>query len=252
MGLKRTSLEVIAPTVEEAIARGAAELGIPQEDLQVEILDEGGKGFLGLSGRQARVRLSVALEDRPGKLAADLEPEDDRQSREGFAAAAAVAAPGADPRSVGVAQDTVEELIRLLGLEARVSAGWGPADPEARSQPLLVDVRGEDLGILIGRRGETLSALQYITRLIVAKELQQQVAVVIDIEGYRARREQQLQRLALMIADQAVELSRTMELEPMPANERRVIHMALREHPAVRTESVGEGVNRKVTIIPKP
>jgi len=116
----------------------------------------------------------------------------------------------------------------------------------------LVDVRGEDLGILIGRRGETLAALQYLTRLIVAKELQQQVAVVIDIEGYRARREQELQRLAVKLADQAVELARTMELEPMPANERRVIHLALRDHPAVRTESVGEGVDRKVTIIPNP
>ena len=251
MGLKKTSLEVIAPTVQEAIARGAAELGLAQEDLEVEVLDEGGKGFLGLSGRQARVRLSVALEDRSGELGAGAQPEAEWRDLEGSAAVTAVAAPGADPRSVQMTQETVQELIRLLGLEAQVRAEWGPADPEARTQPLLVDVRGEDLGILIGRRGETLSALQYITRLIVAKELQQQVAVVIDIEGYRARREQQLQQLALKIADQAVELARTMELEPMPANERRVIHMALRDHPDVRTESVGEGVSRKVTIIPK-
>jgi spoIIIJ-associated protein len=153
---------------------------------------------------------------------------------------------------VQAVQDTVQELIKLMDLDAEVRAAWGPADPEARTQPLLVDVRGEDLGILIGRRGETLAALQYLTRLIVAKELQQQVAVVIDIEGYRARREQELQRLALKLADQAVEMARTMELEPMPANERRVIHLALRDHPAVRTESVGEGVDRKVTIIPKP
>jgi len=251
MSLKKTSLEVIAPTVEEAIARGAAELGLPQEELEVEVLDEGSKGFLGLSGRQARVRLSVAVEDRAGSSAADLEPGEAAQLLESAEAATQIGAPGADPRTVQVTQDTVQELIKLLGLEAQVRAAWGPADPEARTQPLMVDVRGEDLGILIGRRGETLSALQYITRLIVAKELQQQVAVVIDIEGYRARREQQLQRLALKIADQAVELARTMELEPMPANERRVIHMALRDHPAVRTESVGEGVSRKVTIILK-
>ena len=250
--MNKTSLEVIAPTVEEAIARGAAELGLPKEDLEVEVLDEGGKGFLGLSGRQARVRLSVVVEDRTGSLPADLKPRDTSQPLEYAETATQTGAPGTDPRTVRVTQDTVQELIKLLGLEAQVRAEWGPADPDARTQPLMVDVQGEDLGILIGRRGETLSALQYITRLIVAKELQQQVAVVIDIEGYRARREQQLQRLALKIADQAVEMSRTMELEAMPANERRVIHMALRDHPAVRTESVGEGVDRKVTIIPKP
>ena len=251
MKLKKTSLEVIAPTVEEAIARGVAELGLPQEDLEVEVLDEGGKGFLGLSGRQARVRLSVAIQDRPGTMASDLGPGSAAQLLGYTQEADQAGAPGSDPRTVRVTQDTVQELINHLGLEAQVRAAWGPADPEARTQPLMVDVHGEDLGILIGRRGETLSALQYITRLIVAKQLQQQVAVVIDIEGYRARREQQLQRLALKIADQAIELARTMELEPMPANERRVIHMALRDHPAVRTESVGEGVGRKVTIIPK-
>ena len=249
---KKTSLEVIAPTVEEAIARGVAELGMAREDLEVEVLDEGGKGFLGLSGRQARVRLSVGIEDRLGSMAADRVRGDDRQDLEAVEANLQAAPPGTDPRSVQAVQDTVQELIRLMDLEAEVRARWGPADPEARTQPLLVDVEGEDLGILIGRRGETLAALQYLTRLIVAKELQQQVAVVIDIEGYRARREQELQRLALKIADQAVELERTMELEPMPANERRVIHLALRDHPAVRTESVGEGVDRKVTIIPKP
>ena len=138
-----------------------------------------------------------------------------------------------------------------MGIKARVAARWGEKDPGARIRPLFVDVSGDDLGILIGRRGETLTALQYITRLIVAKELEEPVAVVIDIEGYRARREQQLRRLARRMADQAIELGRTMVLEPMPANERRIIHIELREHPSVTTESIGEGPRRKVTIIPK-
>jgi spoIIIJ-associated protein len=248
MNAKKTSVEIIAPTVDEAIARGAAELGLPREAFEVEVLDEGGKGFLGLSGRQARVRLSVLLEEPspapPSGLATD-------GSQEEVEPAGGPAGAEADPRAVQVTRETVEELVKLMGLPARVSARWGPPDPAGRSQPLLVDVQGEDLGILIGRRGETLSALQYITRLIVAKEVEHPVAVVIDIEGYRARREEQLQRLARKIADQAVQLARTMELEPMPANERRIIHMALRDHPAVRTESIGEGASRKVTIIPK-
>lgn len=238
MAEKKTSLEVIAPTVEEAIARGAEELGIPEDDLQVEVLDEGGKGFLGISPRQARIRLSVGIPDSSIEQPASEESSSAELSDE-------------DAEAVRAAHDTVVELVQRLGLEAQVTAEWGEKDPKARIRPLLVDVQGDDLGILIGRGGETLTALQYISRLIVAKELQKPVAVVIDIEGYRARREEQLGRLAQQMASQAAELDQTMELEPMPPNERRIIHVALRDNPAVTTESIGEGSSRKVTIIPK-
>ena len=238
MAEKKTSLEVIAPTVEEAIARGAEELGIPEDDLQVEVLDEGGKGFLGISARQARIRLSIGIPD-----SSDEQPAPEALTIAGSA--------DEDSEAVRAAHDTVVELVQRLGLEAQVTAEWGEKDPKARIRPLLVDVQGDDLGILIGRGGETLTALQYISRLIVAKELQRPVAVVIDIEGYRARREEQLGRLANQMAAQAAELDRTMELEPMPPNERRIIHVALRDNPAVTTESIGEGSGRKVTIIPK-
>ena len=241
MAEKKASLEVIAPTVEEAVSRGAKELGIPEDDLQVEVLDKGGKGFLGISARQARVRLSVRiLGDGPS---AREEPASEDSIPEAIPS-------DDDQEAARVAHDTVVELIQRLGLEARVTAEWGEKDPDARIRPLLVDVQGDDLGILIGRGGETLTALQYISRLIVAKELERPVAVVIDIEGYRARREQQLDHLAQKMAAQATELDRTMELEPMPPNERRIIHVALRDNPAVTTESIGEGSSRKVTIIP--
>ncbi len=238
MAEKKTSLEVIAPTVEEAIARGAEELGIPEDELQVEVLDEGGKGFLGISPRQARIRLSVGIPDSTIEQPASEESGSAELSDE-------------DSEAVRAAHDTVVELVQRLGLEAQVTAEWGEKDPKARIRPLLVDVQGNDLGILIGHGGETLTALQYISRLIVAKELQKPVAVVIDIEGYRARREEQLGRLAQKMAAQAAELDQTMELEPMPPNERRIIHVALRDNPAVTTESIGEGSGRKVTIIPK-
>jgi spoIIIJ-associated protein len=136
-----------------------------------------------------------------------------------------------------------------MGIEANVSAKWGEKDDTSRLRPLHIDVVGKDLSILIGRRGETLSALQYITRLIVGKELRQPVMIVIDVEGHLARREQQLRQLAQRMAQQVVERGRTMTLEPMPANERRIIHIELRDHSEVYTESVGEGDRRKVTII---
>ncbi|HOV05793.1 MAG TPA: R3H domain-containing nucleic acid-binding protein, partial [Anaerolineaceae bacterium] len=107
------------------------------------------------------------------------------------------------------------------------------------------------LSILIGRRSETLNALQYITSLIVSKELNRWVPLMIDVQGYRNRRERQLRQLGRRMAEQAVQSGRKQTLEPMPANERRVIHMELRNHPQVYTESVGEEPNRKVTILLK-
>jgi spoIIIJ-associated protein len=104
---------------------------------------------------------------------------------------------------------------------------------------------------LIGRRGETISSLQYITRLIVSRRLQRRANVVIDVGGYKSRRSQKLRELALRMADQAVDQARTVVLEPMPPHERRMIHMALRNRPDVMTKSTGEGDSRKVTIVPK-
>jgi spoIIIJ-associated protein len=234
MSEMRTSLEVIAPSVEEAVTQGAEELGIPEEELEIEVLDEGSKGFLGLGTRQVRVRLTVRIEVPPEEAPRVEEiPEMD------------------DEEAVRIAHETVEELLHRMGIQAKVAAQWGVLEPPGKIRPLLIDIRGDDLSILIGRRGETLSALQYITRLIVGKELKRPVAVVIDIEGYRARREGQLRRLARRIAEQAIETGRTMSLEPMPANERRIIHVELKDNPKVETVSVGEGNRRKVTVIPQ-
>lgn len=235
MGSMRTSLEVIAPTVDEAVTRGAAELGLPESELEVEVLDEGGKGVLGLGARQARVRLSVRSGSQPQKPSVEeigVPIEDDDQSLQ-------------------VARDTVSELLTRMGFVTKVSAHWGEQSEPDQVRPLHVDIYGDDLSTLIGRKGETLSALQYITRLIVSKELDGPVAVVIDIEGYRARREAQLRQLARKMAQQAEERGHTLTLEPMPASERRIIHIELRDHPSVYTESTGEGPARKVTIIPR-
>ena len=112
----------------------------------------------------------------------------------------------------------------------------------------IVNIEGKDLSILIGRRSETLNAMQYITSLIVNKELGRWVPTQIDVQGYRIRRERQLRQLGRRMAEQAIQSGRKQTLEPMPANERRVIHLELREHSQVFTESVGEEPYRKVTI----
>jgi len=240
-----TSIEAIAPSIEEAILKGAKEWGLPPDAFDVEVLDEGTKGLLGFGVRQARVRLTV----RPSS-----ETDNADLKREGMVRQVDQIQPsveGNDEEALQITHDTVSELLQRMGVEARIEAHWGEADAPGKIRPLFLDIHGDDLSTLIGRRGETLTALQYITRLIVGKELKRPVAVLIDIEGYRARRERQIRRLAQQMASQAIETSRTMSLEPMPAYERRIVHIELRENPDVDTVSVGERDQRKVTIIPR-
>jgi spoIIIJ-associated protein len=115
----------------------------------------------------------------------------------------------------------------------------------------IVDIAGEDMGVLIGPRGETLNSLQYVARLMTGHQILRRPSFIVDIEGYRARREQALARLAERMADKVVNRGHSMSLEPMPPNERRIIHITLREDDRVYTESIGEGRRRKVKIFLK-
>jgi spoIIIJ-associated protein len=144
----------------------------------------------------------------------------------------------------------VSKLLHLLKLEAQVSAHYGETERDGR-RSIHVDIRGNDLSVLIGRRSETLTAFQYVASLIVGKETEQFVQLTVDVEGYRDRREKQLIQMANRMADQVAKSGRRQTLEPMPSGERRVIHIALRDHPAVKTESTGEEPYRKVMILPK-
>jgi spoIIIJ-associated protein len=138
-----------------------------------------------------------------------------------------------------------------MKVKASVEAHFGDQEEDNRTAPVIVDINGRDLSILIGRRAATLNALQYISRLIVSKELGRSILLVLDVEGYRARRERQLRRLARQMAEQAISTGRRQMLEPMPANERRIVHIELRNNPDITTESFGEEPRRKVTISPK-
>ncbi len=139
-----------------------------------------------------------------------------------------------------------------MGIDAQVEHYVKEPQEEDDYAKLVLNVQGRDLGALIGRRGETLDALQYLTRLIVGREVERRVNLVVDVEGYRVRRERSLQQLALRMADRAVTTNRRQVLEPMNPAERRLVHVALRHHPHVETESVGQGESRKVTIfVPK-
>jgi spoIIIJ-associated protein len=244
----RATLEIIAPTVEEAVEKGLAELSLKREDVDIEILDEGKQGLFGLGGRQSRIRLTLK--------SADQEPSaSSTQEEESHSTASEQVDDTGDPDQENIraiAQATVSELLEKMRIhKATVTTRIDQNGGRDGVDSIIVDINGDDLSILIGKRAETLNALQYITRLIVGKEVGRGVNLVVDVEGYRSRRERSLRQLAQRMASQAVKSGRRQTLEPMPANERRFIHIELKDHDEVYTESVGEEPRRKVTIIPK-
>jgi spoIIIJ-associated protein len=232
MNNNRATLEVIAENVEEAIKKGLADLGLDRDDVDITVLDEGGQGLLGLGSRQARVRISVLGEDEPKSEKADHIPDDEKDE------------------TLKLAEEIVSELLEKMNLVAAVSAKYGEASENLPYRPILVDITGNDLSILIGRRAKTLNALQYITRLILGKELEHGIPLSIDVEGYRDRREQQVRQLARRVAEQVADTKREQALEPMPPNERRFAHIELQDNDLVYTESIGQDPNRKVIIYP--
>lgn len=215
---ERRSVEASGNTIEEATEKALAQLGASREEVEIQILSQGGRRLLGLGTQEARVRVTL----RPPK------PEEEVTL---------------------VANEVLERLLAGMGIEAQVRLR--PTDLSEGPNPIVLDITGENLGILIGRRGETLLALQYITRLIVNRRLHQWAEIIVDVEGYKKRRESSLTQLALRMADRATLLGQAVSLEPMPAHERRIIHLALRDHEKVTTESVGEGDLRKVVIFPR-
>ena len=218
-------LEMSARTVEEAIELALKELDVDRDEAEVEVLSRGKAGFLGIGAELARVRVS-----RLGGGSAGGDADAGEQS----AASVATAAVGRILEAAGV---NVTRTLRSAH------------DPETGGP--VIDLAGEDSGLLIGRRGQTLQALQFLVTLIVRKKLGEDVRVVLDVENYRQRRENSLRDMAAKVATRVAQTNRSITLEPMPPADRRIIHTSLAEHPGVRTESAGEGENRKVTIIPR-
>jgi spoIIIJ-associated protein len=260
---QRTTLEIIAPTVEEAIAQGLTELGLTADAVSVEVLDAGTKGFFGLGKTQVRVRLTVNPAPGEMKVQTESAPAPRPQAERVEVSEARLPSPVPSPSATKEAEarpehdalldrteSVVSKMLHLLNLQAQVSAHYGSTERDGRHN-IHVDIRGNDLSVLIGRRSETLSAFQYIASLIVGKEEQQFVQLTVDVEGYRDRREKQLVQMAQRMADQVSKSGRRQTLEPMPSAERRIIHIALRDHPDVKTESTGEEPYRKVMILPK-
>jgi len=222
-----TEIVMTAPTVDEAIELGLKELDADRDEAEVEILSRGKTGFLGIGSEAARVRvtrISIGRDDAGVPTTAE-----------------------GDTTAASVATAAVGRILEAAGVNVTRTLR---AANDAESGGPIIDLAGEDSGLLIGRRGQTLQALQFLVNLIVRKQFEG-VRVVLDVENYRQRRELQLREMATTIAKRVAETNRSITLEPMPPADRRIIHTSLTDHPGVSTESTGEGEARKVTIMPK-
>lgn len=230
--MSETSLEATGKSVEEAIEKGLARLGLPRDAVEIRVVREASRGLLGIGGEDAVVRLTPLGDTEE---AAEPEPEGDIDDA------------STDRGAIG--QAALETLLRGMGLRARVQVLKDMTSEEERA--FVLNIVGDDLGILIGRRGETLRDLEYLTRLLVAQKTGRATKLVVDVEGYRTRRERVLNELAKRMAERVQSNRQPITLEAMPPNERRIVHIALRDHPSVTTQSIGEGDHRRVMILPK-
>lgn len=271
-------IETKGSDVEAAIQAGLTKLGLSRDKVEIEVLDQGSKGLLGIGARSAQVRLTVPVvaepviapvvpepksepkpEPKPSPIVSELDsvvPEAPEPEPE--PAKTAVVPVAEDEETVtarNLERETVVEtlstLLEKMHVQATLTTSLSEPDDMTGRVINVIEIQGDDLSTLIGPRGDTLNSLQYIARLMVGHQLQSRASFVIDVEGYRQRREQALARLADRMARKAAKRKRTMTLEPMPPHERRIIHMTLRDDSYVYTESTGEGNRRKVRIIPK-
>lgn len=215
-----TSVEKSGKTVDDAVREALKELGVSRADVDVEVLDEGSKGFLGILGaRPARVRVTVVRREEPAQEVAESKIEK--------------------------AQEFLKKLLEHMGVEAEI------AREQDASGFVYLRMSGRRMGVVIGRRGQTLDAIQYLVNLVANRDGGPRVRFVLDAEGYREKRAEALRGLAHRMAERAKKQGRRASLEPMSALERRVVHMALADVEGVETYSEGEEPYRRVVIVPK-
>lgn len=255
-------IEATGKTEDAAIAAALAQLGLERDEVSVEILDRAKSGFLGLGGTPARIKVSYEAPDEPEKAPAPpsetpaqkkhdhtepapkspaVEPQRENRPAPKQPAPPAAAASGQDERA-GKICAFLSGLMEQMGVSAEPNVEGTP------EEGYQVELTGKELGALIGRRGETLDAIQQLTNYAVNRGQSKRVRVHIDAEKYRAKREESLQRLARKVADKVVKYRRNVTLEPMNAYERHVIHATLQDYPDVATYSMGTEPNRRTVV----
>lgn len=210
--------------MEEATAKALTQLDVGLDDIEITVINAGKSGILGIGAEEAKIRVKLL---KNGNLK--------------------------DTSDIEIAKGVLNDLLIKMGFNSKIEVILPETEfnEEGESNPVVYNIVGDDVGMLIGRRGQTLDALQYLVRLITSKQSNSKTSIMIDVENYKQHRYDDLRILALNIAKQVKASKTSFRLEPMPAFERRIIHLALANSPDVITESIGEGEFRKVVVIPK-
>ena len=206
-------IEISARTVEEATEIALLELDADRSDVEIDVVSRGKAGILGIGAEPAVVR-ATRVESLPD--------------------------------SVTIASEVIESLIYLMEVDAMVT--MKQAHNEDLGGPIF-EIEGDDAGLLIGRKGDTLKTFQFLVRYIVSQRIDDRAYLMIDVEGYQQRRQQSLENMARRVARRVADTGRSITLEPMPPAERRIVHIALSDHPRVTTESTGYGDSRQVVVM---
>jgi spoIIIJ-associated protein len=222
-------------TTEEAIQNAARELDLPVEELSIDVIEPGSAGIFGLvGGRKAKIKVTLKTPSELEKEEAEQEEEHKLGERK------------EEPREddVNFAKRTLEEILALIPVEATVA---GSRD----ERRINLRIQGDPTGLLIGRKGNTLDALQFLVNKIVSKGLDKKIDVAIDSGNYRRRKEDSLTQLALKMGDKAKRINKPVTTDPMNPHDRRLVHLALKGDEHLETRSRGEGLMKRVVIIPR-
>ncbi|OQY47940.1 MAG: hypothetical protein B6242_03625 [Anaerolineaceae bacterium 4572_78] len=235
---EKESVRSTAKTADEAIRQGLAELNLSLDDVEIDVIKTGRQSILGIGAEDAVVLLTPRNTSiYMSEIEDDFSEEDELFEEEELRV---------------FAKEVLENVLFKIPIDVEVWVRTGyDLVEEGDDPPITLDVTGDDLGILIGRRGETLNALQFIVRQIISKKVGYLVPVIIDVESYRVRRRKSLQQLALRMADRVAFSKRKINLEPMTSADRRIVHYQLRDHEYIYTKSTGERDRRRVIILPK-
>ena len=217
------TIQMTGKTVEDAIEIALRELDVDRGEVEIDVISRGKAGVFGLGSEPAKVKVS--------KVVLSSSKEVDSSSD-----------------VIRVARETIDELISLMDVD--VMCNLRQAESEEVGGPLF-EIEGDDSGLLIGRKGETLRSLQFMVRFLVSRKTGERANLSVDVEGYDDRRRQSLSSLANRVAQRVVKTGRSIELEPMNPRERRLVHIALSENGDVYTESSGIGEGRRVVILPR-
>ena len=231
------TLEKSARTEDEAIAAALAELGMDRDDVSVEIVERAKSGFLGIGASPAVIRVSYEAEEEPAAPAAA--PKAEAPAASAKAKPAAVVDENADYAEI---RKFLTGLLERMGVTADIEIS------PRENGGVNVNLSGSGMGAIIGRRGETLDAIQHLTNYVVNRGSEKRMHISVDAECYRSKREESLTRLAEKMAEKAIKYKRSMALEPMNSYERHVIHTALQNYEGVTTSSTGVEPNRRVVV----